>query len=106
MIYGEDPFRRRPRELTARCKVRERGVWMATKLAKWASEMIELSNQERRMATRKNSFYQRRWLTTIGSDLKVIWGMSVNKSGFLQVGITYSRCRAKVFLRHVGKAEK
>ena len=50
---------------------------MTTKLAKWASEMIELSNQERRMATRKNSFCQRRCLTTIGSDLKVIWGMSV-----------------------------
>ncbi len=37
MIYDEDPFRRRPRKLTARWKRQERCVWMTTNLAKWAS---------------------------------------------------------------------
>ena len=37
MIYAEDPFRRRPRKLTARWKRQERCVWMTTKLAKSAS---------------------------------------------------------------------
>ena len=37
MIYGEDPFRRRPRKSTAKWKRQERCVWMTTNLAKWAS---------------------------------------------------------------------
>lgn len=37
MIYGEDPFRRRPRKLTTKWKRQEGCVWMTTNLAKWAS---------------------------------------------------------------------
>ena len=38
MIYDEDPFRRRPRESTARRKRHERCVWMARKMTEWPSK--------------------------------------------------------------------
>ena len=38
MIYDEDPFRRRPRESTARRKRQEGCVWMARKMTEWPSK--------------------------------------------------------------------
>ena len=76
MIYDEDPFRRRPRKLTARRKRHGRCVWMPENMDKWASGNRNIAKSGHRVAAEIIPFPRRWHGSMISANLEAIWGMS------------------------------
>ncbi len=83
MIYGEDPFRRRPRKSMAGAKRRERCVRMTENKGKWASRHRKIEKLGCQAAAKIISFPRRWHGGMISANQEAIWGMSVKNKNMV-----------------------